>query len=277
MLAAQARRCDGCFGASRHQGPSSRDSAGHGSAPPAGGVRPSAWWASPGSANPGSPTSSATISACRSSPGGAAQPYARGAAYFAVRPLLRQLAALAPDDDLATAREALHRRLWDLAPELASFVPDVLPVLGTSCETLAMLRDAPADGRRDRVQDAVVAWVTAECRRAPRRGRARQALPAGPSPGAEAGRGVRRGDLAQLERRGLLDRHAGGGSPVSTSTTSSPRKLPTAPCSRPTARPATAAPPRPSSRSIGAGPRRCAISSPITGPGATGRWPPCPI
>ncbi|HEU4371422.1 MAG TPA: adenylate/guanylate cyclase domain-containing protein [Methylomirabilota bacterium] len=99
---------------------------------------------------------------------GAAQAYARGAAYFAFRPLLRQLAALAPDEDLAAAREGLHRRLWDLSPELAAFVPDVLPILGTSCETLAMLRDAPADGRRDRVQDAVVAWVAAECRRAPR-------------------------------------------------------------------------------------------------------------
>jgi len=31
-----------------------------------------------------------------------------------------------------------------------------------------MLGDAPADGRRDRVQDAVVAWMTAECRQAPR-------------------------------------------------------------------------------------------------------------
>jgi predicted ATPase len=99
---------------------------------------------------------------------GAAQAYARGAAYFAFRPLLRQLAGLAPDDDLATVREGLHRRLWDLAPELAAFVPDVLPVLGTSCETLAMVRDAPADARRDRVQDAVMAWMAAECRRAPR-------------------------------------------------------------------------------------------------------------
>jgi class 3 adenylate cyclase len=99
---------------------------------------------------------------------GAAQAYARGAAYFAFRPLLRQLATLAPDDDLAAAREGLHRRLWDLSPELAAFVPDVLPILGTSCETLAMLRDAPADGRRDRVQDAVVAWMAAECRQAAR-------------------------------------------------------------------------------------------------------------
>jgi class 3 adenylate cyclase len=99
---------------------------------------------------------------------GAAQSYARGAAYFAFRPLLRQLAALGPDADLAAAREGLHRRLWDLSPDLAAFVPDVLPILGTSCETLAMLRDAPADGRRDRVQNAVVAWVEAECRRAPR-------------------------------------------------------------------------------------------------------------
>jgi class 3 adenylate cyclase len=97
---------------------------------------------------------------------GAAQAYARGAAYFAFRPLLRQLAALAPDDDLAAAREGLHRRLWDLSPNLAAFVPDILPILGTSCETLAMLRDSPADGRRDRVQDALVAWVAAECRRA---------------------------------------------------------------------------------------------------------------
>jgi hypothetical protein len=99
---------------------------------------------------------------------GAAQAYARGAAYFAFRPLLRQLAALAPDDDLATTRETLHRHLWDLAPEFVSFVPDILPILGTSCETLALLRDAPADGRRDRVQEAVVLWVAAECRRTPR-------------------------------------------------------------------------------------------------------------
>jgi predicted ATPase len=47
-------------------------------------------------------------------------------------------------------------------------VPDVLPILGTSCETFAMLRDTPADGRRDRVQEALVAWVVAECRQAPR-------------------------------------------------------------------------------------------------------------
>lgn len=40
--------------------------------------------------------------------------------------------------------------------------------LGTSCETLAVLGDAPVDGRRDRVRDAVVAWVEAECRRVPR-------------------------------------------------------------------------------------------------------------
>ena len=99
---------------------------------------------------------------------GAAQAYARGAAYFAFRPLLRQLAALGPDDDLAAARAGLHRRLWDLSPDLVAFVPDVLPILGTSCETLAMLRDAPADGRRDRVQEAVVGWVAAECRQAPR-------------------------------------------------------------------------------------------------------------
>jgi class 3 adenylate cyclase len=99
---------------------------------------------------------------------GAAQAYARGAAYFAFRPLLRQLAVLAPDDDLATAREALHRRLWDLSPELASLLPDVLPILGTSSETLAMRTPAPTDGRGGRVQEAVVAWVAAECRRTPR-------------------------------------------------------------------------------------------------------------
>jgi predicted ATPase len=99
---------------------------------------------------------------------GAAQAYGRGAAYFAFRPLLRQLALLAPDADLAAAREGLHRHLWDLSPELAAFSSDVLPILGTSCETLAMLGDASADDRRDRVQEAVVAWMTAECRQAPR-------------------------------------------------------------------------------------------------------------
>jgi class 3 adenylate cyclase len=54
---------------------------------------------------------------------GAAQAYARGAAYFAFRPLLRQLAALGPDDDLAAAREGLHRRLGICRPTSPSSCP----------------------------------------------------------------------------------------------------------------------------------------------------------
>ena len=99
---------------------------------------------------------------------GAAHAHARGAAYFAFRPLLRQLAGIEPDADLAASREQLHRRLWDLDPALAGFVPDVLPIMGTSCEALATLGGGPADARRDRLQEAVLAWVAAECRRTPR-------------------------------------------------------------------------------------------------------------
>ena len=99
---------------------------------------------------------------------GSAQSYARGAAYFAFRPLLRQLAELGPEADLAAARDALHRRLWDLSPDLAPFAPDVLPILGASSERLATAAYAPTDGRRDRVQEAVMAWIEAECRRTPR-------------------------------------------------------------------------------------------------------------
>jgi class 3 adenylate cyclase len=99
---------------------------------------------------------------------GAAQAHARDAAYFAFRPLLRQLAGIEPDADLAASRERLHRRLWDLDPGLAEFVADVLPIMGTSCEVPAARDDGPAEARRDRVQEAVVAWVAAECRRSPR-------------------------------------------------------------------------------------------------------------
>ena len=99
---------------------------------------------------------------------GAAFAHTRGAAYFPFRQLLRQLAGVAPDADLAATRDALHRRLWDLSPDLATFVPDVLPVLGTSCEALAQRAGEAADDLRDRVREAVVAWLAAECRRTPR-------------------------------------------------------------------------------------------------------------
>jgi len=98
---------------------------------------------------------------------GAAMAYARGAAYFAFRPLLRGLAGIAPGADLAIAREALHRRLWDLSRDLVPFVSEILPVLGTSCEAIGRPPTRAVDERRDRLQKAVLAWIASECRRAP--------------------------------------------------------------------------------------------------------------
>lgn len=95
---------------------------------------------------------------------GAALAHTRGAAYFVFRQLLRQLAGLEPGADLAAMRERLHRRLWDLSPDLATRTPCILSVLGSPCEVLP----GEADSRRDRLRDAVLAWVGAECRREPR-------------------------------------------------------------------------------------------------------------
>ena len=83
--------------------------------------------------------------------------------------MLRQMAGIDPDADLSTARDRLHRRLWDLDPGLATLLPEILPVLGTSCETLVQKRDEPAlDHPKDRLREAVTAWVRAECRLGPR-------------------------------------------------------------------------------------------------------------
>lgn len=99
---------------------------------------------------------------------GMALSHARGAPYFVFRQLLRQLARAAVDADLAATRDALHRRLWDLSPELAGLAPDILPVMGTSCEALLPRAAGGADERRDRVREAIIAWIAAECRKAPR-------------------------------------------------------------------------------------------------------------
>jgi predicted ATPase len=100
---------------------------------------------------------------------GAALSHTRTVAYSVFRQMLRGLAGIEPDADLSTARDRLHGRLWDLDPQLAGLVPDILPVLGTSCETLMQKQDAPG-GRdtKDRFRDAVTAWVKAECRARPR-------------------------------------------------------------------------------------------------------------
>jgi predicted ATPase len=98
---------------------------------------------------------------------GMALAHARGAPYFVFRQLLRQLAGVAPDADLAAVRDALHRRLWDISSD-AAVAPDILSILGTSCETLAQRPGGAGDERRDRVREAVVAWLVAECRKAPR-------------------------------------------------------------------------------------------------------------
>ncbi len=99
---------------------------------------------------------------------GAALAHARGAAYFVFRQLLRQLAGVHPEADLAATRDHLHRRLWDLSQDLAVLAPDILPVLGTACEVLPPPPAAGPDDRGDRLREAVAAWVTAECHRAPR-------------------------------------------------------------------------------------------------------------
>jgi class 3 adenylate cyclase len=97
---------------------------------------------------------------------GAALSHTRGAAYFAFRQLLRQLAGIGPEADLSSTRDQLHRRLWDLSPDLAGLVPEILSVLGTSCEP--QRQESAQDDRRDRLRQAVIAWVKAECARAPR-------------------------------------------------------------------------------------------------------------
>lgn len=99
---------------------------------------------------------------------GAGLSHARGAAYFVFRQLLRQLAGIEPGADLAATRDHLHRRLWDLSPDLASLAPDILSILGAGCEGLAQRPGHQPDDRRDRLRDAVTAWITEECRRAPR-------------------------------------------------------------------------------------------------------------
>jgi predicted ATPase len=75
---------------------------------------------------------------------------------------------VAPDADMAALREGLHRRLWDLSPDLAAFVPDILPILGTAPERAAARAVTQTENRQERIQAAVVAWMTGECRRTPR-------------------------------------------------------------------------------------------------------------
>ncbi len=96
----------------------------------------------------------------------AAMAHARGAAFFVFRQLLRSLALVDPGADLSAVRDALHRRLWDLSPELATRMPDILPLLGASMES-PILPSRPEE-RKVRLREAVVAWLEAECRRGPR-------------------------------------------------------------------------------------------------------------
>jgi class 3 adenylate cyclase len=100
---------------------------------------------------------------------GVALSHTRTAPYSVFRQMLRQLAGIDPDADLSTARDQLHRRLWDLDADLARLTADILPVLGTSCETLAQKRDVPAEQNpKDRFREAVTLWVKAEARLGPR-------------------------------------------------------------------------------------------------------------
>ncbi len=98
---------------------------------------------------------------------GAALSHARGAPYFVFRQLLRQLGGIDAEADLSLTRDQLHRRLWDLAPDLAAHAPCILFVMGTSCEGVAQQARAP-DERRDQLRAAVIDWIAAECKRMPK-------------------------------------------------------------------------------------------------------------
>jgi class 3 adenylate cyclase len=98
----------------------------------------------------------------------AALSHTRGAAYSVFRQLLQQLAGIDPAADLAAMRDHLHRRLWDLSPDLAARAPEILSILGTSCEALSQRQGGAPEDRRDRLREAVAAWVKEECRRAPK-------------------------------------------------------------------------------------------------------------
>lgn len=97
----------------------------------------------------------------------AALSHTRTAAYFVFRHFLRQLAGIEPEVDLGVARDRLHRRLWDLSPDLLALLPEILPAFGTACETLARSSNEAADERRDRFHDAILAWLRAEAGRRP--------------------------------------------------------------------------------------------------------------
>ncbi|MFQ5897923.1 MAG: adenylate/guanylate cyclase domain-containing protein [Candidatus Methylomirabilia bacterium] len=99
---------------------------------------------------------------------GAALSHARGTAYFVFRQLLRQLAGIDPAVDLAATRDQLHRRLWDLSPDLAARAPEIFSLLGTGSEAPSRQQASAPDDQRDRLREAVTAWVTEECRREPR-------------------------------------------------------------------------------------------------------------
>jgi class 3 adenylate cyclase len=100
---------------------------------------------------------------------GVALSHTRATAYSVFRHMLRQLAGIDTDADLSSARDRLHRRLWDLSPSLAELVPDLLPVLGTSCESPLAKQGATApEDPKDRLREAVIAWVRAECAHGPR-------------------------------------------------------------------------------------------------------------
>jgi class 3 adenylate cyclase len=96
----------------------------------------------------------------------AAMAHAREDAFYVFRQLLRSLARIDPDADLAAVRDTLHRRLWDLSPELGARTPDILPLLGAVPDPGGR-RGRPED-RKGRLREAVVAWLAAECRRGPR-------------------------------------------------------------------------------------------------------------
>ncbi len=98
---------------------------------------------------------------------GAALAHTRNAAYYVFRQLLRQLADVDPEADLAATRDQLHRRLWDLSPHLAPLAREILSILGTSYETLSQPARAQ-DDRKDQLRDAVTLWVKEECQRQPK-------------------------------------------------------------------------------------------------------------
>lgn len=93
---------------------------------------------------------------------GAALSHAQSTAYFVFRQLLRQLAGVRPEADLAEIRDQLHRHLWDLSPALTEHTPEILSILGPLYDASSQPATASED-QQDRLRQAIIAWIKAAC------------------------------------------------------------------------------------------------------------------